>query len=545
MSLKTLKTKKELKWSANDIVYQIYPRSFKDTTGNGIGDLQGIIEKLDYLHKILKVDAIWLCPIYKSPMKDFGYDIADYCQIDPLFGNFKLFDNLVKKAHGRGLKILMDFVPNHTSDQHPWFIESRSALKNPKRDWYIWQKPKPDGSPPNNWLSRFGGSAWTFDPKTKQYYLHSFLPCQPDLNWRNPQVQKEMRKILEFWLVKGVDGFRLDALYHIIKDDKFRDNPINPRYIPGHDDPYRQFLNVYDRGRPATLEILNKFCGVIGQHKNKFLVSEVFYQTKVAELKTYYKLCQAGLHAPFNFNFIRLPWSAWAYRSFLDNYEENLSEGDCPNYVLGNHDRSRVASRLESRKKARLLAMLVFTLKGMPFIYYGEEIGMSNVPVKNNEQLDPWGKNVPGFGLGRDAYRTPMQWSAQKYAGFSKTKPWLPVARNYLFFNVKKELADKKSFLSLYRNLISFRKKSKAILEGNYYPLNIRSQNVFAYVRESETEKVLVLLNFASKTQKISLPFAMAELVCNTFLSRKKGQKINLNKLYLKAFEGYLFKLKK
>ncbi len=539
------KNKKELKWSTNDTVYQVYPLSFKDTNEDGKGDLKGIIEKFDYLKKILQVNAIWLCPVYKSPMKDFGYDISDYYKIDPIFGNIKIFEKFVKEAHKHGIKILMDFVPNHTSDQHPWFVESKSSLKNPKRDWYIWHKPKPDGSPPNNWLSRFGGSAWTLDKRTNQYYLHTFLECQPDLNWRNKQVQKEMEKIMKFWLAKGVDGFRLDAVYHIIKDDKFRDNPVNPKYIPGHDDPYRQFLNVYDRGRPETLEILNKFCSIVGQYKNKFLVSEVFYKTKMAEMKMYYKLCQQGLHAPFNFNFIRLPWNAWAYRSFLDNYEENLDAGDCANYVLGNHDRPRVASRLESRKKARLFAMLQLTLKGMPFIYYGEEIGMSDVPIKKDEQLDPWGKNVPGFDLGRDPHRTPMQWSSQKYAGFSKVKPWLPVARNYLIFNVKKELADTKSILSLYKKLISFRKKSQAILQGVYYSLDIRTKDLLAYIRESEKEKVLVLLNFASRRKKISLPFSSAELICNTYLTKKQGQPINLNKLYLRPYEGYLIKLKK
>nr|MBD3359322.1 alpha-amylase [Candidatus Buchananbacteria bacterium] len=539
------KDKKELSWGINDIIYQVYPRSFQDTTGNGIGDLQGVISRLDYLEKVLRVNAIWLSPIYKSPMKDFGYDISDYYQVDPIFGNMKIFNQFVKEAHSRNIKILMDFVPNHTSDQHKWFIESRSAKKNPKRNWYIWHKPKPDGSPPNNWLSRFGGSAWQFDEKTGEYYMHSFLPCQPDLNWRNPEVRKEMNKILRFWLDKKVDGFRLDAVYHIIKDAKFRDNPINPRYIPGHDDPYRQFLNVYDRGRPETLDILNQFCDTVGEYKNKFLVSEVFYKTKISEIKKYYKLCQKGQHSPFNFNFIRLPWSAWAYRNFLDNYKENLSEGDWPNFVLGNHDRPRVASRLESRKKARLVAMLQLTLKGMPFIYYGEEIGMSDVPIKPSQQKDPWGKNVSGFDLGRDSHRTPMQWSTKKYAGFSKTKPWLPVARNYLIFNVKKELADNKSILNLYNNLINFRKKSEAITDGIYYSLDIRTKDIFAYVRETTKEKILIILNFASKRKKLSLPFSQAELVCNTYLTKKSGQKINLNKLYLRPFEGYVLKLKK
>lgn len=541
--------KKELKWSETDIIYQIYPLSFKDTTANGKGDLQGIIDKLDYLNdnteKSLGIDAVWLGPIYKTPMKDFGYDVSDYYKIEPVLGSFKLFSKLISQAHKRNIKILLDFVPNHTSDQHDWFLQSRSSKKNPKRNWYIWQDPKPDGSPPNNWLSRFGGSAWEFDKKTGQYYLHTFLKSQPDLNWRNPSVVREMTKILSFWLDKGVDGFRLDAVYHVVKDDKFRNNPINPRYIPGQDDPYRQYLNVYDRGRPETLDVLKKICQTVGQYKNKFLVSEVFYKTKVSEISKYYDICKKADHAPFNFNFIRLEWNASDYRSFINNYLQKLDEDDWPNYVLGNHDRKRAASRLKSRKKARLAAIITLTLKGMPFIYYGEEIGMSNVPVKKDQQKDLWGRQVPGLDLGRDGQRTPMQWTAGKYAGFSQIKPWLPIARNYKQFNVKIELKEHKSMLNMYKKIIWFRKNSPALQNGIYYPLNTGNKNIFAYIREAPEQKILIIINFSGQKQKISLPFAKSKLVCSSFLSRKPGQILNLNNIYLKSYQGLIFELLK
>ncbi len=534
---------------SNLIVYQIYPRSFFDTTGNGIGDLRGIIDKLDYLNdgtkESLGINVIWLSPIYASPMKDFGYDVSDYYDIDSVFGDLATFDELLAKAHRRGIKLILDFIPNHTSSRHPWFIESSSSLNNPKRDWYVWQSPKPDGSPPNNWLSRFGGSAWTLDKKTKQYYLHTFLPSQPDLNWRNKEVQQAMLKVMKFWLDRGVDGFRIDAFYHIFEAKSFKDNPPNPDYISGRDDPYHAFLHVYDRGRPETLKLLNTFCRLIEKYKNKLLVSELFFESDIKELKKFYKNCGQNIHIPLNFNFLRLPWQAEAYRKFIDNFEKILTKEYLPNYVLGNHDRSRVMTRL-GEKKALLAIMLQLTLRGIPFIYYGEEIGMKDAKIPANKRLDPFGKRVLGLNLGRDPQRTPMQWNAEKYAGFSKSKPWLPVASNYKKINVAQETKDPSSVLNFYRRLIHFRKNSEAILIGDYYSLDIKEKEVFAYMRTKSKERILCLLNFSSKNKILSLKnFSRAEIICSTYMDKKKNLKIDLKNFLLKPYEGYLLKLKK
>lgn len=392
-------TKNKDGWWRRTVVYQIYPRSFRDSDKDGVGDLNGIIEKLDYLNdgtdRSLGMNAIWLNPIYKSPMKDFGYDISDYRDVDPMFGNLKAFDHVVKEAHRRNIKIIMDFVANHTSSEHPWFKESRSSKGNPKRNWYIWRDAKPDGSPPNNWLSVFGGSAWTYDEETKQYYMHSFLPDQPDLNWRDKAVRDEMADILRFWLKRSVDGFRTDAVYHLIKDAEFRDDPPNLNYAAGRQDPYKSLLHIYSQGRPELKETTNTLCNVLGVHSGDvYMVSEAYIG--VPQMAEFYQACDNGLHAPLNFNLMTIPWSGVSFKRFIDDFETSLRPSDWPNYVLGNHDRSRLATRI-GQERARLAAMLMFTLRGMPFIYYGEELGMEDVTIPESDCLDPRGKNVPGF----------------------------------------------------------------------------------------------------------------------------------------------------
>lgn len=536
------------KWYKNAVVYQIYPRSFKDSNGDGIGDLGGIIEKLDYLNdgtdNSLGVDAIWLNPVYKSPQKDFGYDVSDYYDIDPIFGNLKIFDRLIVEAHKRGIKVLMDFVPNHTSSEHPWFLESRSSRDNPRRDWYIWrdgeklQGDRATSDPPNNWLSVFGGSAWEYDEKTGQYYMHSFLPDQPDLNWRNTKVRDEMLRVMKFWLARGADGFRTDAIYHLMKDSQFRDDPPNPNYLPSKDEPYNQLLHIYSAGQPEIFDAANAMCSLLGHEGGKFMVSEAYIG--VAEMSKFYKACNNKAHAPLNFNFLSLPWSAAAYKKVVDDLESSLKEDDVPNYVLGNHDRPRVASRL-GQARARLVAMLLSTLRGMAFIYYGEELGMEDVLIPDERRLDPWGKNLPGFKVGRDPERTPMQWDDSEYAGFSAVKPWLPLFDNLQKQNVTSESEDARSMLSFYKKLIHLRKNSAAFQEGVYKPIASASQNVFAFARERGDERALVMLNFGENEEKAECDIKEAKAICNSYLDCSVGEEINTEKFILRPLEGYIF----
>jgi alpha-glucosidase len=534
----------ESNWLKRAVVYQIYPRSFKDTNGDGIGDLEGIIEKLDYLNdgtkNSLGINAIWISPIYVSPMVDFGYDVADHCNIDPVFGDLKIFDRLIKEAHKRGIKVLMDFIPNHTSSEHPWFMESRLSLTNPKRNWFVWRSPKPDGSPPNNWLSKAGGSAWTYDEKTEQYYMHSFMPQQPDLNWRNKEVRNEMKKVMRFWLDRGVDGFRTDAINYLLESESFEDEPINPNYIPGKDSPYKKFLHIYSHGRQETLFTTDVFCEVLNEYKNKYMLSESFLG--IDEMVDFYKICPGNLIIPFNFNLISLSWSATEYRKFVDEFEEALAGGYWPNYVVGNHDISRVASRI-GEDRARLIAMLIFTLRGTPFIYYGDEIGMKDVPIEPEKALDPRGKTIPGLGFGRDPERAPMQWSKKKYAGFSSSKPWLPVMEDYKTYNVEEENKDSHSILNLYKCLIHSRSSSRALVVGSYRSLDIDSEDIFAYCREYEDEKFFILLNFSDKSQAVNAGAGKGEIVCSTHLN-KTGKSVDLDIVPLKPYEGYVIKVK-
>ena len=538
-----MKRKNRSSWARTAIIYHIYPLSFKDSNSDGKGDLKGILEKLDYLNdgteKSLGVNAIWLSPVYCSPMADFGYDVSDYYEIDPVFGDLEIFEELVREVHGRGMKILMDFIPNHTSAQHPWFLESRVSRDNPKRNWYIWQNPKPNGAPPNNWLSCFGRSAWTYDEKTQQYYLHSFFPEQPDLNWRNLQVQKEMRKVLQFWLARGVDGFRVDAISHIMIDEQLRDDPPNPNYVPGAINPYESLLHIYSKERPELQEVLNTLCEVLDQKEDRFMVSEAYVD--IPGLMALHQACKNGLHAPMNLNFIEMPWNAQVYRRFIDDFEKSLSPDDIPVHVLGNHDRSRIATRL-GQQKARLAALLIFTLQGIPLVYYGEEIGMEDEEIPEEKIQDPLDKRIPGFKLGRDPARTPMQWSAHKYAGFSDALPWLPIGRNYKTHNVEDERKDSSSMFNLYRNLIHYRKKSPILLYGSYESIDPGNNEIVAFLRKFDREQILVALNFSQEEQPLSLHFSQARVIYSTCFDREPGEMVTLGKFRLKPYEGVMYR---
>lgn len=431
-------------WYRKATLYHLYPLSFADSNADGIGDLRGVIRHLDYLNdgteNSLGVTAVWMSPIYLTGMADWGYDVIDHCNIDPRFGTMRDFEELLRQLHRRGIKLLMDFVPNHTSVLHRWFAESKSSTNNPNRDWYIWADPKTGGGLPNNWLSCFGGPAWTLDELTGQYYLHTFLPEQPDLNWRNPEVRSAMLDILRFWLDKGVDGFRTDAILGLIKDSKLRDDIPNPNYRPGVSDPADQFLRVHSSGQRELGNVIGSFCDVLAEKQGRFLVSEAYLN--IPGLHRMYEACvKHPVHAPFNFNLMSLNWGAQTYREFIDAYEDSLGPQDWPNYVLGNHDRHRLVSRL-GLERARLMAVMQFTLRGLPVVYYGDELGLPDTRIGPRQVRDPWELRVSGRGLGRDPARTPLPWDGTKGNGFTTGKPWLPVGGAAKRLNVETENKD-------------------------------------------------------------------------------------------------------
>jgi alpha-glucosidase len=486
-------------WWKYGVIYQIYPRSFQDSNGDGIGDLPGIRQRLDYL-AALGVDAIWISPFYPSPMADFGYDIVDYCDVDPRFGTLDDFDALAVEAKARNLKLILDFVPNHSSDRHPWFVQSRSSRTDPKRDWYLWSDPAPDGGPPNNWLGNFGGPAWTFDPSTGQYYGHAFLKEQPDLNWRNPEVREAMYDAMRFWLKRGVDGFRVDVIYHLLKDASLRDNPPNPAFVPGGD-PSHRLLPLHTTDQPEVQQIVAEMRQVLDEFNSpassRVLIGEVYLP--IDRLMRYYGLDAAGVlrgaQLPFNFHLIGAQWQAAVIDRLVREYEAALPAGAAPNWVLGNHDKPRIASRV-GEDAARVAAMLLLTLRGTPTLYYGDEIGMLDVPIPADEVQDPFERNEPGKGLGRDRQRTPMPWSGDvPGAGFTRGLPWLRLASDWRHRNVRQQIGDAQSLLQLYRHLLEMRRRSPALNRGAYVPLAVHG-NALAYARVHEDERVVVVLNF-------------------------------------------------
>ena len=479
----------EHRWWERGIIYQIYPRSFQDGDGDGVGDLPGIEQRLEYL-AWLGVDAVWISPFYPSPMADFGYDVADYTGVDPLFGTMQDFEDLLKEAHRLGIRVIIDLVPNHTSEEHPWFQESRSSRDNAKRDWYIWRDAAQDGGEPNNWLSVFGGSAWEWHEATQQYYYHAFLKEQPDLNWRNPEVQRAILEVMEFWLDKGVDGFRIDVLWHLIKDEDFRDNPPNPDWKP-EEGPYKKLLATYSTDQPEVHEIVRKMRALLNRYEERLMIGEIYLP--ISELVTYYGLEASGVHLPFNFQLIILPWEAQAVFGAINEYEGSLPDWAWPNWVLGNHDKHRIASRVGD-PQARVAAVLLLTLRGTPTMYYGDELGMRNVAIPPEAVHDPWERNVPGIGLGRDPERTPMQWDQSEQAGFTSGKPWLPLSPEWPTENVEVERDDPESMLSFYRRLIELRRSEPALAVGAYAPVGV-SGEILAFTREAEGTRYMVAAN--------------------------------------------------
>ncbi len=522
-------------WWQTGVIYQVYPRSFLDSNADGIGDLPGITRKLDYL-RWLGVDAVWLSPIYPSPMADFGYDISDYIDVHPLFGTLRDLDTLLEQAHARDLKVILDYVPNHTSDEHPWFQASRASRANEKRDWYLWRDPAPNGGPPNNWTSLFGGPAWQFDERTGQYYLHLFDVKQPDLNWRNPRVRQAMYDVLRFWFERGVDGFRIDVLSRILKDEQFRDNPPNPDWQPGGPPGQRQ-ISLYTADLPEVHDIVREMRAVADQFGERVLIGELYLPLE--SLVRYYGEQLDEIQLPFNFQFVTLStWEAQRIRQVVDAYEAALPQGAWPNWVLGNHDRPRIATRV-GREQARVAQMLLLTLRGTPTCYYGDELGMQNVPVPPELMHDPPGKDNPTHS--RDPERSPMQWDSSPNAGFCppEVQPWLPVASDFQTHNVAVEQDDPRSYLTLVKRLLTLRRAIPALSIGSQQSLDTSNPSCFAYLRQHADRRCLTVLNFSAQDQAVTLPIeGKGSILLSTRLDREGS--IDVSELRLRGNEGIL-----
>lgn len=528
--------KKSEKWWYGSVVYHIYPRSFYDASGDGLGDLKGITEKLDYLagkSNSLGVNAIWLSPFYPSPMADMGYDVCDYRNVDPSFGTLEDFDVLVEAAHRRGVRVFIDFVPNHTSDQHPWFKKSRSSKDNPYRDWYVWRPAREDGDLPNNWLSVFGGSVWELDEATNEYYLHTFMKQQPDLNWDNPAVREAMKENMRFWLARGVDGFRIDAVSWLSKDPELRSDPINPEYHSDQDH-YLKLVHNFSCEGPKLFDYLNEMVDVCAEFGNRFMITEAYPDVpgEISHYLNYYEKLHHNLCAPFNFECIAFPWDAASYRGFIDKFQESILPGQPPIYVMGNHDKPRLATRL-GRPSARTAAMLLLTLPGIPFIYYGDELGMGNVKVGEDKQKTPGASKEVTRRYGA---RTPMQWSDAKNAGFTEGEPWLPPKEDYKEYNVGREMIDKDSFFNLYRRLIDFRKSSPALRFGTYRSIDL-GDKVFGFVRELNMERFTVVLNFSDQEEEVHSKALKGTVVFSTALDGDDFERVK-DRLKLRPNEG-------
>jgi alpha-glucosidase len=530
-------TEKHLWWQKG-IIYQIYPRSFQDSNGDGVGDLNGILSRLDYL-EWLGIDAIWISPIYNSPMADFGYDISDYCSIHPLFGTLGDFEKLLAEVHGRGMKLILDLVPNHTSNEHPWFLESRSSRDNPKRDWYIWRDAGPNGSAPNNWLSVFGGPGWEWDEKTQQYYYHAFLREQPDLNWRNPELQEAMFDTMRFWLGKGVDGFRVDVMWHMVKDDQFRDNPQNPDYQP-HQATYEQLIPIHSTDQPEVHDMVSKMREVVDEYEERVMIGEIYLP--VHRLVMYYGKDNRGTHLPFNFQLLSVPWEPARLFTVIEEYESALPAGGWPNWVLGNHDQPRIISRI-GPYQARIAAILLLTLRGTPTIYYGEEIAMRDVAIPPEEIRDPQGLNMPDLNLSRDPSRTPMQWDDSPYAGFSNVRPWLRLPDSYPRINVKAEQLDALSMLSFYKRLIELRRKEPALNIGSYRSV-FSDKQIIAYAREWGTNRFLIVLNLTHRPSYFYPKSYAFEGTIELSTEPERNGAIVKNNMTVSGDEGLIIRLK-
>ena len=518
-------------WWQHAVFYEIYPRSFADSNNDGVGDLNGIASKLDYL-KELGVDAIWISPCFPSPQVDFGYDVSDYENIDPMYGTLADFDNLAQEAKKRGIHIILDFVVNHTSDQHPWFLDSKSSRTSAHRDWYIWRDGKGPGQPPNNWTSTFGGSAWKFDPTTNQYYYHYFYAQQPDLNWRNPAVRDAMFDVTRWWYKRGVSGFRLDAVDTLFEDPNLHDNPVKPGKN-AFGDPIQE--KKYNTKLPEVHEALRGLRKVADEY-DAVLIGET-WTADIAELNQYYGKNHDELQLPMDFLFTTV--NKLSPAEFRKQIAAVNSASGWPTFVISNHDIARSYDRYgdgeHNDEIAKLMAGLYLTLRGSPIIYYGEEIGMKTTPPTRKEDVkDPIGRTGWPKEKGRDGERTPMQWDDSTNAGFSKATPWLPVPATAKTHNVADESKDPKSILAFYKRVLKIRHTNPALANGDYVPINENNQNVLSYLRVYRDQSVLVALNMSGTAQKISFPtkangFTSAKSLLATGNSAARGDVVTLD----------------
>ncbi|MBZ5681340.1 MAG: alpha-glucosidase [Acidobacteriia bacterium] len=517
-------------WWQHAVFYEIYPRSFADSNNDGVGDLKGIASKLDYL-KDLGVDAIWISPCFPSPQVDFGYDVSDYENIDPMYGTLADFDTLASEAKKRGIRIILDFVVNHSSDQHKWFIDSKSSKTAEHRDWYVWRDGKANGQPPNNWISEFGGSAWTLDPTTGQYYYHFFYAEQPDLNWRNPAVKDAMFDVTRWWYKRGVAGFRLDAVDTLFEDPNLRDNPT----VPGknsYGDPLQDRVN-----NTKLPEVHDALRGLrkVADETGAVLIGETWTKD-VSELRQYYGEHSDELQMPMDLMFTKLKFSAPVFREHIASVD---GAGGWPVYVISNHDIVRSSDRYgdgeHNDQIAKVMAALYLTLRGTPVMYYGEEIGMKTTPPTRKEDVkDPIGQRGWPQEKGRDGERTPMQWDESANAGFSQASPWLPVPSTFKSHNVADGLKDKNSVLDFYRKVLKVRHTNRALLDGDYTALNDNDQNVLSYLRVYKDQVVLVALNMSGSGQKVNFElshhgFSSAKSLVSTPKSSVKGDVVTLD----------------
>jgi alpha-glucosidase len=506
-------------WWRGAVIYQIYPRSFQDSNGDGVGDLLGIVRRLPHVAS-LGADAIWISPFFTSPMKDFGYDVSDYCDVDPMFGNLADFDQVIAMAHALGLKVLIDLVLSHTSDQHPWFKESRVSRDNPKSDWYVWADPKPDGTPPNNWLSIFGGSAWKFDTTRQQYYLHNFLASQPDLNFHCPEVQAQLLDDVEFWLRRGVDGFRLDTANFYVHDAQLRDNPP---WVPGthrpegapKENPYTRQMHVHDKTQPENLEFLKKLRAVLDKYPGSTTVGEIGSDNSLETMAEY---TSGGdkLHMAYTINLLESPLEPALIRGMLSDVFKTLGDG-WPCWSVSNHDFIRVATRWGKDKggdndaRLRMIPALYTSLRGTPCIYQGEELGLEEAVVPYELLQDPYGIEMWPEFKGRDGCRTPMPWMNANIAhgGFTTSDtPWLPVPQDHSQLAVSEQVEDSDSLLNFYRDLLAWRKNHPEIISGDIEMLEHIDDHVIAFSRMSGVVRTICVFNVTPDPVSVTLPGA-------------------------------------
>ncbi|NKF50585.1 alpha-glucosidase [Shewanella sp. WXL01] len=501
----------QVSWWKGGVIYQVYPRSLMDSNDDGIGDLRGIINKLEYIAS-LNVDAIWISPFFKSPMKDFGYDISDYLAIDPMFGSMEDFDELIAKAHERDIKVVIDQVLSHTSDQHAWFEESKQSQDNPKADWYVWADPQQDGTPPNNWLAIFGGCAWEWEPRRKQYYLHNFLKSQPDLNFHNPEVRQAILANVEFWLKKGVDGFRLDAITFCYHDEQLRDNPAKPedkRQGRGfsEDNPYAYQYHYYNNTRPQTVGFIEELRALINKYPGSVTLGEVSSEDSLATMAEYTQ-GDERLHMAYSFELLTDDFSAAYIRQTVEELEASIGDG-WPCWAIGNHDVERVATRWakgsDNKDFIKMLNALLFSLRGSVCSYQGEELGLTEAPIEFDQLQDPFGITFWPQFKGRDGCRTPMPWSKQAtQGGFSQGKPWLPIPQAHLNKAVDTQVDDANSVLSAYKRFLAWRKQQIALIDGEIKFIDA-PESVLAFTRTHNEQQLLVAFNLSASSQSLTL----------------------------------------